>query len=35
MTYQSLSDFLDPQNPDLTKEGLPAPVRATLIAEKQ
>ena len=35
MTYQSLADFLDPQNPDLTKEGLPAPVRATLIAEKQ
>jgi len=34
MTYQSLADFLDPQNPDLTKEGLPAPVRATLIAEK-
>jgi tRNA (mo5U34)-methyltransferase len=34
MTYQSLSDFLDPQNPNLTKEGLLAPVRATLIAEK-
>ncbi|MCG6969986.1 MAG: tRNA 5-methoxyuridine(34)/uridine 5-oxyacetic acid(34) synthase CmoB [Gammaproteobacteria bacterium] len=34
MTYQSLADFLDPHNPDLTKEGLPAPVRATLIAEK-
>ncbi|WP_455203867.1 tRNA 5-methoxyuridine(34)/uridine 5-oxyacetic acid(34) synthase CmoB [Kaarinaea lacus] len=34
MTYQSLADFLDPQNPDLTKEGLPAPVRATMIAEK-
>lgn len=34
MTYQSLSDFLDPHNSDLTKEGLPAPVRATLIAQK-
>jgi tRNA (mo5U34)-methyltransferase len=34
MTYQSLSDFMDPKNPDLTKEGLPAPIRATVIAEK-
>jgi len=34
MTYQSLADFLDPSNTDLTKEGLPAPVRATVIAKK-
>jgi tRNA (mo5U34)-methyltransferase len=34
MNYQSLQDFLDPENPDLTKEGLPAPVRATILATK-
>jgi tRNA (mo5U34)-methyltransferase len=34
MTYQSLADFLDPNHPDFTKEGLPAPVRATVLAEK-
>ncbi len=32
---QSLSDFLDPNDPDRTVEGYPAPLRATLIAEKQ
>ncbi len=32
MTYQSLSDFLDPENNQLTIEGYPAPKRATLIA---
>ena len=34
MTYQSLEDFLDPENADFTKEGLPAPIRATILAEK-
>lgn len=32
MRFQSLSDFLDPDNPHLTAEGLPAPVRAIVIA---
>ncbi len=32
MRFQSLSDFLDPDDPDLTVEGLPAPVRAVFIA---
>jgi len=34
MTFQSLKDFLDPENPKLTREGYPAPLRAILIAEK-
>lgn len=34
MTFQSLADFLDPQNPKLTREGYPAPLRTILIAEK-
>ncbi|GLR64599.1 tRNA 5-methoxyuridine(34)/uridine 5-oxyacetic acid(34) synthase CmoB [Marinospirillum insulare] len=34
MTFQSLADFLDPQNPQLTREGYPAPLRAIVIAEK-
>jgi tRNA (mo5U34)-methyltransferase len=29
---ESLSDFLDPENPDKTVEGYPAPVRAMVIA---
>ncbi len=33
MTFESLSDFLDPDNPDLTVEGLPAPRRAIFWAE--
>ncbi len=33
MRFQSLPDFLDPVNPELTIEGLPAPVRAVFIAE--
>lgn len=33
MRFQSLPDFLDPQNPDLTREGLPAPRRAVFLAE--
>lgn len=33
MQFQSLQDFLDPNNPQLTVEGLPAPVRALIIAE--
>lgn len=34
MTFMSLSDFLDPNNSSLTREGYPAPLRAILIAEK-
>jgi len=32
---QSLSDFLDPDDPSLTIEGYPAPQRATFIANKK
>jgi len=32
MAFESLPDFLDPQDPSLTIEGYPAPLRATLIA---
>jgi tRNA (mo5U34)-methyltransferase len=32
MRFHSLQDFLDPDDPDLTVEGLPAPVRAIIIA---
>jgi tRNA (mo5U34)-methyltransferase len=34
MTFQSLSDFLDPADPSRTIEGYPAPCRATLIARR-
>jgi tRNA (mo5U34)-methyltransferase len=34
MTFNSLPDFLDPDNQDLTCEGLPAPMRAIVIAHK-
>ncbi len=33
MSYESLKDFLDPTNPNLTIEGDPAPKRATFIAQ--
>jgi tRNA (mo5U34)-methyltransferase len=33
MQFQSLADFLDPERPGLTVEGLPAPSRALVIAE--
>ena len=33
MRFHSLPEFLDPQNPALTAEGHPAPVRAVFIAE--
>ncbi|MBU2985526.1 tRNA 5-methoxyuridine(34)/uridine 5-oxyacetic acid(34) synthase CmoB [Saccharophagus degradans] len=33
MTFQSLSDFLDPNDPTLTAEGHPAPLRAVILAE--
>jgi tRNA (mo5U34)-methyltransferase len=33
MRFQSLADFLDPDNPELTVEGLPAPRRAVFLAE--
>jgi len=34
MRFESLSDYLNPSNPDLTVEGLPAPRRAILTAQK-
>lgn len=34
MRFQSLADFLDPQDPSKTIEGYPGPKRATVIAEK-
>lgn len=34
MRWQSLPDFLDASNPNLTVEGHPAPKRATLIANR-
>lgn len=34
MTFHSLSDFLDPDNRDLTVEGYPAPRRVVILAEK-
>lgn len=34
MTFESLSDFLNAENSNQTIEGLPAPTRAILIAEK-
>ena len=33
MTFQSLADFLDPQDSSKTVEGHPAPLRAMLVAE--
>lgn len=34
MTSESLAEFLDPQDPRLTVEGYPAPLRAVIIARK-
>ena len=34
MTFESLPDFLDPENSGLTVEGYPAPTRAIVIASK-
>ncbi|MBU2954566.1 tRNA 5-methoxyuridine(34)/uridine 5-oxyacetic acid(34) synthase CmoB [Marinobacter sp. F3R08] len=34
MRFNSLQDFLDPDNPSKTVEGYPGPLRATVIAEK-
>lgn len=34
MTFESLADFLDPDNPDKTIEGFPAPVRTIMTARK-
>ncbi len=34
MRFHSLADFLDPTQPTLTREGLPAPIRAIVVAEK-
>ena len=35
MTFYSLPNFLDPNNPDLTCEGLPSPMRAIVIADAE
>lgn len=35
MTFESLPDFLDKRNPNLTVEGYPAPVRAIFYAQKK
>ena len=35
MTFHSLENFLDPDNPGLTVEGHPAPTRATFVATKR
>lgn len=35
MTFNSLTDFLDPSNPELTIEGYPAPQRAIFLAQKK
>jgi len=34
MRFQSLADFLDPEDPNKTVEGYPAPVRAVIVATK-
>jgi len=34
MTFESLSDFLDPEDAQKTIEGHPAPVRAVLLANR-
>lgn len=34
MVYESLQDFLDPANPDLTVEGYPAPRRGVFVANR-
>lgn len=34
MTFDSLADFLDPDDSSLTKEGYPAPLRAVFVATK-
>jgi tRNA (mo5U34)-methyltransferase len=34
MTFESLTNCLDEDNPNLTVEGLPAPKRAILLAKK-
>ncbi|MFO7647899.1 DUF1698 domain-containing protein, partial [Halomonas campaniensis] len=34
MTFQSLADFLDPEDPTRTREGYPAPRRAVVMANK-
>jgi tRNA (mo5U34)-methyltransferase len=33
MKFHSLPEFLDKQNPALTAEGYPAPIRAVFVAE--
>lgn len=35
MPFESLTDFLDPGNPDATIEGHPAPLRAIVLAERR
>jgi tRNA (mo5U34)-methyltransferase len=33
MKFESLKDFLDPEDPSKTVEGHPAPIRAVFVAE--
>jgi tRNA (mo5U34)-methyltransferase len=33
MKFHSLAEFLDQENPSLTAEGYPAPIRAVFVAE--
>ena len=35
MTFESLNDFLDPEHPDKTVEGHPAPIRAVMLGERK
>jgi tRNA (mo5U34)-methyltransferase len=35
MTFESLNDFLDPNDPTKTLEGLPAPIRAVMLGERK
>uniref|UniRef100_UPI003567A8A3 tRNA 5-methoxyuridine(34)/uridine 5-oxyacetic acid(34) synthase CmoB n=1 Tax=Stieleria sp. TaxID=2795976 RepID=UPI003567A8A3 len=35
MTFQSLADFLDPEDASKTIEGYPGPIRATVVATKK
>ncbi len=35
MAYESLQDFLDPENPELTVEGYPAPFRTVIRGERK
>lgn len=34
MRFESLADYLDPDHPEMTAEGYPAPLRAVLVATR-